>query len=211
MPVLREPTSLRLVAWTAFWVFLLDQATTWLVVHWLDRRTQMEIDLLPPWVNLRMAWNRGVNFGLLADIDMRWVLVALAIGISAFVVVWVRREGGGRLVQISAGLLVGGALGNVVDRVLYGAVADFLNMSCCGFENPWAFNVADIAVFLGALGLVLFAGRGNGSERRKAPARPAAGAEPRASAKPERKPAAKDQGGPAARAVRPPKSAPKTG
>ena len=199
--------------WTAFWVFLLDQATKWLVVHWLDLRTQMEIDILPPWVNLRMAWTRGVNFGLLADVDMRWVLVALALGISTFVVVWVLREGGGRLVQVAAGLLVGGAIGNVVDRVLYGAVADFLNMSCCGLENPWAFNVADIAVFLGAVGLVLFAGRGNGKERRKAP-----GPEQRASSKAEGKPAPKGEsraapkaegraaGKPATRAAKAPKT-----
>ena len=159
--------------WWAFWVFLLDQATKWLVVHWMDLRTRMEIDLLPPLLNLRMAWNRGVNFGLFAEIDMRWVLVALAIGISGFVTAWVWREGGGRRVHISAGLLVGGALGNVVDRILYGAVADFLNMSCCGIENPYAFNVADIAVFAGALGLVLFAGRGKGPAAREKPAKPA--------------------------------------
>jgi signal peptidase II len=153
------------MAWTAFWVFLLDQATKWLVVHALDLRSRLEIDVLPPFLNLRMAWNRGVNFGLLAEVDMRWVLVALALGISAFVVIWVRRDGGSRLVLISAGLLVGGALGNVVDRVLYGAVADFLNMSCCGIENPYAFNLADIAIVLGAVGLVLFAGRGKGAAK----------------------------------------------
>ncbi|MBV1904257.1 MAG: signal peptidase II, partial [Marinosulfonomonas sp.] len=49
-------------------------------------------------------------------------------------------------------------LGNVADRLIYGAVADFLNMSCCGINNPYAFNVADIAVFAGAIGLILFAG-----------------------------------------------------
>ena len=200
---------MRLMAWTAFWIFLIDQATKWLVVHWLDLRTQMEIDVLPPWVNLRMAWNRGVNFGLLADIDMRWVLVALAIGISSFVVVWVLREGGGRLVQVSAGLLVGGAIGNVVDRVLYGAVADFLNMSCCGLENPWAFNVADIAVFLGAVGLVLFAGRGNGHERRRAAAKPEgkpAKGEGKPPSRGESRAAPKAEGKPATRAARVPKT-----
>lgn len=57
---------------------------------------------------------------------------------------------------ISAGVLVGGALGNVIDRILHGAVADFLNMSCCGFTNPYAFNIADIAIFVGAVGLVVF-------------------------------------------------------
>jgi signal peptidase II len=59
-----------------------------------------------------------------------------------------------------------------VDRVLYGAVADFLNMSCCGIENPYAFNVADISIFLGAVGLVLFAGRGpKGQDRRAQPSK----------------------------------------
>jgi len=73
-----------------------------------------------------------------------------------FVLWWMRRESMSRLGYISAGLLIGGALGNVVDRVLHGAVADFLNMSCCGFTNPYAFNIADISIFAGAIGLVLF-------------------------------------------------------
>ncbi|TNC72397.1 signal peptidase II [Rubellimicrobium roseum] len=174
MPKLRQPPApTRLMIWTIFWVFLLDQATKWLVVHWLDLRTRLEIDVLPPFVNFRMAWNRGVNFGLLAEVDMRWVLVALAVVISVAVVVWVLREGGSRLVHLSAGLLVGGAMGNVVDRLLYGAVADFLNMSCCGIENPYAFNVADIAVFAGAVGLVLFAGGGKGGAQGTKPPKPA--------------------------------------
>lgn len=185
MPRLRRPPLTRLLAWTAFWVFLLDQASKWLVVHWLDLRTRTEIDVVPPLLNLRMAWNRGVNFGLFSAVDLRWVLVALALGIAGFVVWWVRRDGGGRRVHISAGLLVGGALGNVVDRVLYGAVADFLNFPFFGETLAWglerlhalrgggvisadrlvpqySLNVADIAIFLGALGLVLFAGRGPG-------------------------------------------------
>lgn len=148
----------RLMWWTAFWVFILDQATKWLVVHRLDLITRQSIDVLPPYINLRMAWNRGVNFGLFADYDMRWVLVAVAIAITAFVVWWMRRDGGSRPAHVAAGLLIGGALGNVIDRILYGAVADFLNMSCCGIENPYAFNVADIAVFAGAVGLVFLGG-----------------------------------------------------
>ena len=154
--------GLRLLVVAALATFLLDQATKWLVVHRLGLRDRGAIDVLPPWVNLRMAWNEGVNFGLAASLDMRWVLVAVAVAISALVVVWVRRDRAGPRAHLAAGLLVGGALGNVVDRVLYGAVADFLNLSCCGLENPYAFNVADIAVFLGALGLVLFAGTGGG-------------------------------------------------
>ena len=60
--------------------------------------------------------------------------------------------------SVGAGLVVGGAIGNVIDRVLYGAVADFLNMSCCGIVNPFVFNVADIAIFAGAGVLILLSG-----------------------------------------------------
>ena len=82
-------------------------------------------------------------------------LIAVALVISGAVLWWVHHEPAGRWQKIAAGLLVGGALGNVIDRLIYGAVADFLNMSCCGINNPYAFNVADIAVFVGAFGLVL--------------------------------------------------------
>ena len=70
---------MRPTLWTAFWVFLADQATKWLVVHGLDLQTQKYIEVLPPFLNLHMAWNRGVNFGLLSAIDMRWMLVGLAV------------------------------------------------------------------------------------------------------------------------------------
>jgi|TARA_B110000503_G_scaffold116222_1_gene175126 signal peptidase II len=149
---------MRLTFWAGFWVFLLDQVTKYIVLYPLDLQTRLSIDLLPPFLNLRMAKNRGVNFGLFADADMRWVLIGIAIVISALVLYWVSKEKVGKWAYISAGLLVGGALGNVVDRIIYGWVADFLNMSCCGIENPYAFNVADIAIFVGAMGLVAFTG-----------------------------------------------------
>lgn len=146
---------------TAVTVFALDQITKVLVVHVLNLASVGSIDVFPPWINFRMAWNRGINFGLFAgDTDAtRWILVAIALAISAWVILWMQRERPGRWAMISAGLLVGGAIGNVVDRLIYGAVADFLNMSCCGIDNPYAFNVADIAIFAGALGLILFTGR----------------------------------------------------
>ena len=151
---------MRLTFWVGFWVFLLDQATKWLVVHWMGLLDLGRIDVLPPFVTFRMAWNTGVNFGILSGLDMRWVLIAIAVVISGLVIFWASRDKGNRWGHVAAGLLAGGALGNVVDRVLYGAVADFLNMSCCGFQNPYSFNVADIAVFLGAVGMVVFAGDG---------------------------------------------------
>ncbi|MBD3679506.1 MAG: signal peptidase II [Rhodobacteraceae bacterium] len=153
---------MRRLSWTAAIIFALDQLSKWIVVHLMDLKTLAVIEVLPPYLTFHMAWNRGVNFGLFgsgSDIT-RWFLIALALAISAWVVWWVRQDGGGKIVEISAGFLVGGALGNVIDRVLYGAVADFLNMSCCGVENPFSFNVADIAIFIGAFGLMIFAGRG---------------------------------------------------
>ncbi|WP_146589589.1 signal peptidase II [Puniceibacterium confluentis] len=152
---------MKLVFWVGFWTFLLDQASKWAVVHLMDLATRGQIDVWPPLLNFRMAWNYGINFGLLsgqADAT-KWVLIAVALGIVLFVLVWMRRDPPGRWGLVSAGLLIGGALGNVVDRLLYGAVADFLNMSCCGLNNPYAFNVADIAIFAGAIGLVLFPSR----------------------------------------------------
>ncbi|MCX7643873.1 MAG: signal peptidase II [Rhodobacteraceae bacterium] len=148
---------MRILIPVALAVFLLDQATKYLVVHVLRLDQRLAIDVWPPFFNLRMAWNEGINFGLAAGGGAtRWVLIAVALAISAWVIVWVMRSGRRRKpsVLVAAGLLVGGAIGNVVDRLLYGAVADFINMSCCGIRNPYAFNVADVAIFLGAVGLV---------------------------------------------------------
>ncbi|MGB8621498.1 MAG: signal peptidase II [Paracoccaceae bacterium] len=152
---------MRLIAIAALAVLVLDQATKYLVVFGLDLRGRQAIDVLPPFLNFRMAWNRGVNFGLFAhDADvMRWVLVGIALAISLWVVIWAARAAHRPIVLVSAGVLVGGALGNALDRVFLGAVADFLNMSCCGIRNPFSFNVADTAVFAGVAGLVLFTGR----------------------------------------------------
>ena len=147
---------MRLTIWTAIWVLLSDQLTKFAVVRWMNLREMGEIDVFPPYLNFRMAWNRGINFGLF-DTN-RWVLIALALAICIWVIVWISRQTHRRLAYFSAGLLIGGALGNIADRLIYGAVADFLNMSCCGFENPYSFNVSDIAVFAGAFGLIFFAG-----------------------------------------------------
>ncbi len=144
---------------TAAAIFLVDQASKWFVVFHLDLIQLGALDVFPPYLNLRMAWNFGVNFGLFAGDSpaIRWGLIVLALAICAGVLIWTLHTKPSRIVQVSAGFLLGGALGNVIDRVLYGAVADFLNMSCCGFSNPYSFNVADISIFAGAIGLAVFA------------------------------------------------------
>jgi signal peptidase II len=149
----------RLILSIAAAVLALDQLTKLLVVQLMGLKDVAQIEVLPPYFNFMMAWNRGVNFGLLSggsDVT-RWLLISVAVAISVWVLWWMRHETR-TLARISAGLLVGGAIGNVADRLIYGAVADFLNVTCCGIENPFAFNIADVVIFVGAFGLILFTG-----------------------------------------------------
>jgi signal peptidase II len=148
-------------------VFLIDRLSKWWVVEVLDLRHRLHIPVLDPWLNLTMAWNFGVNFGLF-DLGAagRWVLSGLALAIVAGLLVWVRRTRT-TAAAVGAGAIVGGAMGNVWDRMQYGAVADFLNMSCCGIRNPFAFNIADTAIFGGVVVLLLFLREPAG--RRQAP------------------------------------------
>jgi signal peptidase II len=100
--------------------------------------------------DLRMVWNRGVSFGLMrANTDIvRWALVLLSFVISG-VFLWWLRTADRRLTGTALGLVVGGALGNVIDRIRFGAVCDFFDFS--GLWFPWVFNVADAAITLGAI------------------------------------------------------------
>lgn len=147
----------------------LDQGTKLAVIEGMGLAAHGEIEVLPPWLNFRMAWNSGINFGLFSGRQevLRWLITAVSVVIPVWVWLWVRRQKPGTAAQVSAGLLAGGAFGNVIDRLRFGAVADFLNMSCCGIENPYAFNVADVAIFAGVAGLLLFTGRPPSERRRR--------------------------------------------
>jgi signal peptidase II len=153
----------RWMIWGAVLSLLADQVSKYLVVHWMGLDQRLRIDVLPPLLNFRYGENRGINFGLFGGGSeaSRWILIGLSLVICIGLVIWIRR---GQLhhwiMSLSAGMVIGGALGNVVDRVLYGYVLDFLNMSCCGIRNPFVFNVADIFIFAGAAGLILFEGKG---------------------------------------------------
>ena len=149
---------MRNFVWAGFAAFLIDQASKYIVIHMMELSRIRSIDVLPPVINFRYGENRGINFGIFGDGTdaMRWVLIGLALIICLGVTFWVRRSQQGVLARISTGLLVGGALANVVDRLIYGYVLDFLNMSCCGINNPYVFNTADIFIFAGAIGLALF-------------------------------------------------------
>jgi len=140
--------------------FVLDQLSKYLVIHVLGVSQFNPIDVLPPLLNFRYGENRGINFGLLGEGTSVWVLVGVALVICAGVLWWVWKQPQTPLANACAGLLIGGALANVFDRMLYGFVLDFLNMSCCGINNPFVFNVADIFIFAGAIGLVFFGKEG---------------------------------------------------
>lgn len=144
----------RLIPYAAL-ALVLDQASKLWILNGLNMSPGDRIEVWPPFLVFQMAWNYGINFGLFEG-GSRWLLIGVALAICIWVVLWVRR-GMNAWGQVFAGLLIGGALGNVVDRVAYGAVADFLNMSCCGISNPFSFNIADVFIFIGAFGLILFA------------------------------------------------------
>ncbi|WP_264211969.1 signal peptidase II [Leisingera thetidis] len=152
----------RWMIWGAALSFLADQASKYLVIHSMGLDQRHRIDVLPPFLNFRYGENTGINFGLFGGGDeaARWILIGLSVVICAALMVWIgRAQKGSRGMQLSAGLVIGGALGNVADRLLYGYVLDFLNTSCCGIQNPFVFNVADIFIFGGAAGLIFFDGR----------------------------------------------------
>ncbi len=136
----------------AIFIAVLDQITKLIVVHAMNLKEVGTILIYQPYILFRMAWNEGINFGI--PLANRWVLIGLAALICLWIIWWMMRDRPKLLVQFSAGMVIGGAVGNVIDRVVYGAVADFLNPSCCGYDNPYSFNVADIAIFMGALGLI---------------------------------------------------------
>ncbi|ATF19808.1 signal peptidase II [Phaeobacter gallaeciensis] len=152
----------KVMIWAAILALLADQVSKYLVVRVMDVANRGGIDVLPPLLRFRYGENTGINFGLFGGgtDTTRWVLIGLSLVICVVLVIWIARlPANARMMQLSAGLVIGGALGNVVDRLLYGYVLDFLNMSCCGINNPFVFNVADIFIFAGAAGLILFDGR----------------------------------------------------
>ena len=139
-------------------VFVLDQISKWIVLGPLqfsppgcrEAGVGCRFIELTPFFDLQMVWNRGVSFGLLrANEDLaRWGLVALSF-VSSGVLLWWLRGAERKLTAAALGLVIGGAIGNVVDRIRFGAVADFLDFN--GLWFPWVFNVADAAITVGAI------------------------------------------------------------
>jgi signal peptidase II len=141
-------------------VIVLDQITK---VAVLRTFTPGEGSQLTSFFNLVLVYNRGAAFSFLADAGgwQKWFFLALALGISAWIIGMLKKHADDLLQALALSLVLGGALGNVIDRVLYGAVVDFLDFHVAGWHWP-AFNVADSAITVGAVLLVweqLFAAR----------------------------------------------------
>jgi len=121
---------------------------------------------LAPFFNLVPVWNRGVSFGMFnsAAGDQRWWLIGLALLMVVALLIWLGRISRPYLAG-AVGMIIGGALGNVVDRLRFGAVADFFDFHLAGWHWP-AFNIADSAIVLGVAVLLIDSLFG-GSERAK--------------------------------------------
>lgn len=109
---------------------------------------------LTPFFDLVLVWNQGVSYGLLAQRTElgRWGLILFAFAAAIALVVWLARFTS-PLAAAAIGLIIGGAVGNAVDRILYGAVADFFSLHAFGFEW-YVFNIADTAIVAGVVGLL---------------------------------------------------------
>lgn len=155
---------------TAALAFALDQATKWWVLAYL--MDPPRVIPVTPFFNLVLGWNRGVSFGLLsADHPATpWLLSSLALAVIAGLVVWTTRDRSPEMAA-SVGFIVGGALGNVVDRLRHGAVTDFLDFHVAGYHWP-AFNLADSAIFVGVALLLLVGGRREPTGATISPTRP---------------------------------------
>lgn len=131
-------------------VLIADQATKLVVLANLDGPVEVT-----PFFNLVRVWNPGVSFGLFgtAGPSAAWVLSGLALAVVVGLTVWLSRTAE-KPVAIGLGLVIGGALGNVVDRIRFGAVFDFLDVHAFGFHWP-AFNLADAAIVVGAAVLLV--------------------------------------------------------
>ncbi len=133
-------------------VVILDQLSKWVV---LSRIEFGQTIYVTPFWNWVLTFNPGAAFSFLADQPgwQRWLFTVLALAISGWIAFELRRHPGQKLLSIALALIMGGALGNVIGRVRFGAVVDFIQWHAAGYYWP-AFNVADSAITVGAILLV---------------------------------------------------------
>lgn len=134
-------------------VLALDQATKWAIQAHFEYGESLYVT---PFFNLVLVYNKGAAFSFLADAGgwQRGFFIILTLTISAVLLWMMRGNPGNRLLSLALALVLGGAFGNLYDRVMLGHVVDFIQWHVAGYYWP-AFNIADSAIFLGAVGLVI--------------------------------------------------------
>jgi signal peptidase II len=150
--------------WLALGVAIADQGSKLLAEHWLGVHQPVAV---APFFNLFLTYNTGAAFSFLRDAGgwQRWLFAALSVGVSVFIVVWLRRiPRDEKWLACALALVLGGAAGNLVDRLFRasGGVVDFIDVYYASWHWP-AFNVADSAISIGAVMLVWSTIRGSKS------------------------------------------------
>jgi len=135
----------------------IDQAAKLWLLYVFDLRARAPVRLTP-FLDLVMAWNKGISYGLFQQDGPfgQWLLLAIKVAAVALLLVWLARAGS-RLTAVSLGLIIGGAAGNAVDRLIHEAVADFIlfHITTESFRFNWyVFNLADAAIVAGVAGLL---------------------------------------------------------
>lgn len=154
------PPSPRVTRWgwrayaVGLVVIALDQLSKWWILSVVRLPEQATIEVLWP-LQFTRIWNQGVSFGLLqAQQDLvRWGLVGFSLAVAALLGAWARNQTRW-LPALGLGLVMGGAVGNAIDRARFGAVVDFIDVQRIGFF-PWIFNVADSGITIGVALLLL--------------------------------------------------------
>ncbi len=128
-------------------ILVLDQLTKQLILNYFNNGGQ-EIAVLP-FFNIVMVWNYGISFGMFSELKIPVVLITLSTSITLILLIWLRKTTD-TLVGVALGFIIGGAIGNIIDRFRFGAVADFLDFHVSGWHWP-AFNIADSTIFIGVV------------------------------------------------------------
>ncbi len=143
--------------WVAAVVCVLDQASKLWLLYAYDLANKGAVAVLP-FIDFILVWNRGISYGLFQQESEtgQWVLFGLKAVAVVLLWVWLARVSS-RFTALALGLIIGGALGNAIDRLLHGAVADFVlfHIRTASFDFSWyVFNLADAAIVAGVLGLL---------------------------------------------------------
>lgn len=144
----------------------IDQLSKWWILNVFDLPAKGTVEVLP-FFSLTMVWNKGISMGLpLGDALGRWGIIVMTVAISVWLVIWLKRSCRG-FEAVALVLILSGALGNLIDRFVHGAVVDFIHMHAWDY-NFYVFNVADSAITVGVVMLLIDGLRDGGKSPKNA-------------------------------------------